>query len=184
MSDPGAIYGASAALIGRFHGNCPGAHMRPRSLLRRMGYRDNAWASSSGRARSENRAGRSSPRPGATHLADQGLGPNSHNSYYGTAVPRWDRSRRWRETTTIVHTCPWETARPSIASPPGALTAADLVVTPPGGEHVGDVIAGPELEPVKNRRERLAKRRDRIFDRNRHRRQHGSGNQPVAVHLL
>jgi hypothetical protein len=58
------------------------------------------------------------------------------------------------------------------------------VIEPPGGEHGGDVIARPELEPVENRRQRLAERRDRVFDRNRRRRPDGSGDQPIALHLL
>src|SRR3984957_366727 len=70
-------------------------------------------------------------------------------------------------------------------SPPaGALTSAAPVIKPPGGEHVGDVIARPKLEPVENRRESSPEWRDCIFDRDRRRRQHGSGDQPVAIHLL
>jgi hypothetical protein len=66
---------------------------------------------------------------------------------------------------------------------PAVLTRAS-VIEPPGGEHGGDVIARPELEPVENRRERLAERRNRVFDRNWRRRLHGPGDQPIALHLL
>src|SRR5580698_212049 len=68
-------------------------------------------------------------------------------------------------------------------SPPSGLTHV-CVIKPPGGEHGGDVIARPELEPVENSRERLAERRNCVFDRNWRRRLDGSGDQPVALHLF
>src|SRR5580692_5617439 len=68
-------------------------------------------------------------------------------------------------------------------SPPSGLTHAS-VIKPPGGEHGGDVIARPELEPVENSRERLAERRNCVFDRNWRRRLDSSGDQPVALHLF